>query len=75
MLFRGGLREVEVVLAEFDMVGLGVDDILIDPSSGDNSHTMSFESGVRCRWDISSIVGKNVYVDYGGLDYIARRSI
>lgn len=49
MLFRGGLRDVEVVLAEFEMVGLGVDDILIDPSSGDISHTMSFESGVKCR--------------------------
>ena len=56
MLLRGGLREVEVVLAEFDMVGLGVEDILIDPFSGDNSQDMSFESGVRCLVDMSSIV-------------------
>lgn len=32
MLFRGGLREAEVLLAELDAVGLGVEDILIASS-------------------------------------------
>lgn len=33
MLFRGGLREAEVLLAELEAVGDGVDDILIAASS------------------------------------------
>ncbi len=37
MLFRGGLRDADVLLAEFDAVGLGVEDILIAASSCDIS--------------------------------------
>jgi len=33
VLFRGGLREAEVLLAELEAVGDGVDDILIAASS------------------------------------------
>jgi hypothetical protein len=56
VLFRGGLREVEVVLAEFDTVGLGVEDIFICPSSCDISDMASFLSGVKWRDAVSSIV-------------------
>lgn len=35
MLFLGGLRDADEVLAEFDAVGLGVEDILIAASSCD----------------------------------------
>lgn len=41
MLFRGGLRDAEVLLAEFDAVGEGVEDILIDASSCDISDMLS----------------------------------
>lgn len=41
MLFRGGLRDADVLLAEFDAVGLGVEDILIAGSSGDMSDMLS----------------------------------
>ena len=37
MLFRGGRRDAEVLLAEFDAVGLGVEDILMAASSCDMS--------------------------------------
>lgn len=37
MLFRGGRREADVLLAEFDAVGEGVEDILIAASSCDIS--------------------------------------
>lgn len=33
MLFLGGLRDADVLLAEFDAVGLGVDDIFMAASS------------------------------------------
>jgi len=33
VLFLGGLRDADVLLAEFDAVGLGVDDILMAASS------------------------------------------
>jgi len=33
VLFRGGLRDADVLLAEFDAVGDGVEDILIAASS------------------------------------------
>ena len=33
MLFRGGLRDAEVLLAEFDAVGDGVEDIFISLSA------------------------------------------
>lgn len=37
MLFLGGLRDADELLAEFDAVGLGVEDILIAASSCDMS--------------------------------------
>jgi hypothetical protein len=37
VLFLGGLRDAEVLLAEFDAVGLGVEDILMAESSCDIS--------------------------------------
>lgn len=37
MLFLGGLRDADELLAEFDAVGLGVEDILIIASSCDMS--------------------------------------
>lgn len=37
MLFLGGLRDADELLAEFDAVGLGVEDILIFASSCDIS--------------------------------------
>lgn len=43
MLFRGGLREADVLLAEFEAVGLGVEDILMAESSGDISPIFSFD--------------------------------
>jgi hypothetical protein len=43
VLFRGGLREADVLLAEFEAVGLGVEDILMAESSGDMSPILSFD--------------------------------
>lgn len=43
MLFRGGLRDADVLLAEFDAVGDGVEDILISGSSSFMSDMLSFE--------------------------------
>ena len=37
VLFRGGLRDAEVLLAEFDAVGDGVEDIFVAASSCDRS--------------------------------------
>lgn len=37
MLFLGGRRDADELLAEFDAVGLGVEDILIAASSCDKS--------------------------------------
>lgn len=37
MLFLGGLRDADELLAEFDAVGLGVEDILMATSSCDKS--------------------------------------
>jgi hypothetical protein len=50
VLFRGGLREADadVLLAEFDAVGLGVEDILIAASSCDMSDILSVETVVMC---------------------------
>lgn len=41
MLFRGGRRDADVLLAEFDAVGDGVEDILIAASSADMSEDIS----------------------------------
>ena len=41
MLFLGGLRDAEVLLAEFDAVGDGVDDILMAASSCDMSDILT----------------------------------
>lgn len=41
MLFRGGLRDADVLLAEFDAVGLGVEDILMAVSSAAMSDMFS----------------------------------
>lgn len=46
MLFRGGLRDAEVLLAEFDAVGLGVEDILIAASSCDMSDILASKTVV-----------------------------
>ena len=43
MLFRGGRRDADVLLAEFDAVGDGVDDILIAASSCFMSDMLSLE--------------------------------
>lgn len=47
MLFRGGLRDAEVLLAEFDAVGLGVEDILIAASSCDMSDILASKTFVE----------------------------
>lgn len=44
MLFRGGLRDADVLLAEFDAVGLGVEDILSAASSCDMSDMLVIET-------------------------------
>ena len=46
MLFRGGRRDAEVLLAEFDAVGLGVEDILMAASSCDMSDMFAVETEV-----------------------------
>lgn len=46
MLFRGGRRDAEVLLAEFDAVGLGVEDILMAASSCDMSDMLAVETEV-----------------------------
>jgi hypothetical protein len=43
VLFRGGLRETDVALAEFDAVGDGVDNILISTYSCFVSDMLSLE--------------------------------
>ena len=43
MLFRGGLRDADVLLAEFDAVGDGVEDILISAFSCFESDRLSFD--------------------------------
>ena len=47
MLFRGGLRDADVLLAEFDAVGDGVEDILISASSSE-CDMLSCETVVLC---------------------------
>lgn len=57
MLLRGGRRDAEVLLAEFDAVGLGVEDILIAASSCDMSDIFAVETKVttfRARGPASS---------------------
>ena len=44
MLFLGGLRDADVLLAEFDAVGDGVEDILIAASSCEWSDILSCDS-------------------------------
>jgi hypothetical protein len=51
VLFRGGLRDADVLLAEMDAVGDGVDDILIVASSCDISDILTFVSRVMCYCD------------------------
>lgn len=46
MLFRGGLRDADVLLAEFDAVGEGVEDILIAASSCDMSDMLTVKTVV-----------------------------
>jgi hypothetical protein len=43
VLFRGGRRDADVLLAEFDAVGDGVEDILIAASSCFVSDMLSFD--------------------------------
>jgi hypothetical protein len=42
VLFRGGLRDADVVLAAFEAVGDGLEDILIAASSGEFADIVSF---------------------------------
>jgi hypothetical protein len=44
VLFLGGLRDADVLLAEFDAVGLGVDDILMAASSCEISDMLVWSS-------------------------------
>jgi hypothetical protein len=44
VLFRGGRRDAEVLLAELDAVGLGVEDIFIAASSCDMSDMFAVET-------------------------------
>ncbi len=63
MLFRGGLRDADVLLAEIDAVGLGVEDIL-DTSSCEMSNIFSSDltSAICSRARSSDIlISSNVY--------------
>ena len=56
MLLRGGRRDAEVVLvAEFEAVGDGVDDILMSGSSGDMAAISTFTSTAMFSCDALSI--------------------
>jgi len=60
VLFRGGLRDAEVLLAEFDAVGDGVDDILIAASSCDRSDMLTDTPAVICvRADLPNVSTSN----------------
>jgi hypothetical protein len=48
VLFRGGLRDADALLAEFDAVGDGDEDILIAGSSCDTSDISSFIFWIMC---------------------------
>lgn len=62
MLFRGGLRDAEVLLAEFDAVGLGVEDILIAASSCDMSDILASKTVVEfvCAYSLPIYTSKRL---------------
>lgn len=65
MLFLGGLLDADEVLAEFDAVGLGVEDILIATSSCDMSAILTSGEAV----DIVSRKCSNYRSKYSDLVY------
>lgn len=58
MLFLGGLRDADVLLAEFDAVGLGVDDILMAASSCEISDMLLWSSKAKSIAIVVSRVSK-----------------
>jgi len=70
VLFRGGRRDAEVLLAEFDAVGLGVEDILMAASSCDMSDMLAVETEVTNFRDACSNKSQDSAVE-GSCDIVA----
>jgi hypothetical protein len=71
VLFRGGLRDADVLLAEFDAVGDGVEDILISVVSCFVSDMLSFEVVDMILFTPNSLL----YSSNSGVSFIVVRQI
>jgi hypothetical protein len=70
VLFLGGLRDAEELLAEFDAVGLGVEDILIFTSSCDMSAILISGEAVDIVSRNASIIASSFQTQVGSsLEY------